>query len=109
MLESNLSSFHTGNSRGNYTTKYRPHVAYQYQVNGQTFNSDRLTFGSESTSESNGRKKIANYPEGSQVTVHYDPGNPNKAVLETKAGGVIYNVLLGLIFIVLGILAMVVS
>jgi len=109
VLESNLSSFRTRNSRGNYTTKYRPHVAYKYQVDGQTFHSDRLAFGSESTSESNGRKKIAIYPEGSQVTVHYAPGNPAKAVLETKAYGVIYNILLGLFFIALGILAMIVS
>ena len=109
VLESNLTSFRSRNSRGNYTTKYRPHIAYEYQVDGQAFNSDRLAFGSESTSESNGRKKIANYPVGSEVTVHYAPDNPAKAVLETKAYGFISNVLLGLFFIALGIIAMIVN
>lgn len=85
VLNSGVEVRQSRNSKGQKTRSYIPKVSYQYQVKDQTYNSERLGFGSGSFGESKANKKIALYPLGVQVTVHYDPADPSKAVLETKA------------------------
>jgi len=69
---------------------YAARVVYEYQVNGETLRSDRLYFGSNGPSSTGVDANIlteltvAKYSEGKQVTVHYNPANPKKAVVATR-------------------------
>jgi hypothetical protein len=92
-------------SGSGYSTSHYPVVIYEYVVNGQRFQSRRVRFGSEI---GYGFRRMAEniaakYPNGSLVSVFYDPANPTEAVLEQSAGG--SNMLFGIIIVViLGVL-----
>jgi hypothetical protein len=103
VLNSGVNVHQSRNSKGQTTRSYIPKVNYQYQVKDQTYNGERLGFGSGSFGESKANKKIALYPQGAQVTVHYDPADPSKAVLETKATDFVKYLVFGIILTVLGI------
>jgi hypothetical protein len=105
VLNSDIKVHLSRSSKGQTTKNYEPQVSYQYQVQDQTFNGDRLGFGSGSYGKSKANKKIAIYPQGAQVTVHYDPADPSKAVLETKAMGGGTFLTLGIILMVMGVVA----
>jgi hypothetical protein len=106
VLNSGVTSHRSRNSKGHTTVSYKPQVSYQYQVKDQTFTSDRLSFGSGSYSQAKAEKKIALYPHGAQVNVHFNPTDPSKSVLETKAasGGIFLTI--GIILMVLGAIAL---
>ena len=94
----------TRRSGGGYTntTTYEPVVYYTYSVGGQSYTGRRLSYGGFQAGEQSARDKIASYPDGSLVQVHYNPGKPQDAVLELDAGsGKIYWIMGG-IFLVLG-------
>jgi uncharacterized integral membrane protein len=103
VLNSDIQVRQSRSSRGQTTRSYLPQVSYQYQVKDQTYTGDRLGFGSGSYGKGKANKIIAVYPQGAQVTVHYDPADPSKAVLETKAtaGGSL--LALGIILLVMGV------
>lgn len=70
-------------------TNWVPVVRYSYQANDRTHTSDvvastRLVSGGASFTE----KVLAKYPAGSQVTVYYNPQEPEEAVLERSDPGV---------------------
>jgi hypothetical protein len=109
VLNSEVKVNRSRNSKGRTTTSYSPWVNYQYQVKDQTYTGARIGFGSGDYGRSKSDKMIAGYPQGAPVTVHYDPADPSKAVLETKAlGGGLYLVL-GILAIGLGIVGLVLS
>jgi hypothetical protein len=58
-----------------------PLVMYVYQVEGQTYQSQRIYFGGV-VGGSVMTGVIKKYPVGAQVPVYYDPQNPADAVLE---------------------------
>jgi hypothetical protein len=69
--------------RPRYETRYRPRVRYFYTVEGQTYSSERVGFGSESMRD----RKVADaivqqYPAGSLPIVYFSPDDPGSAVLE---------------------------
>lgn len=109
VLNSAIKVNRSRNSKGQTTTNYEPQVSYQYQVKDQTYNGDRLGFGSGRFGKAKADRKIALYPQGAQVSVHYDPADPSKAVLETKAMGGGLNLTLGIILLVLGIVGIFLS
>lgn len=86
---------------------YKPVVQYTYTIMGQTFTGDQLSFGTVSYDHRTAEKKIAPYPQGAQVMVHYDPDNPLNAVLETKAAGSVVFMIVGIVFMLIGVLAVV--
>jgi hypothetical protein len=82
-LEQKMSTDSDGDSSVTYAAK----VVYNYQVGGQNLTGDRRRFSEASTSSARRAQEIANrYPVGSQVTVYYDPDNPQVSVLETGVG-----------------------
>jgi hypothetical protein len=105
VLNSDIKVHQSRSSRGQTTKYYKLQVSYQYQVKDQTFNGDRLGFGSGNFGKSKANKKFALYPQGAQVTVHYDPIDPSKAVLETEAtdGGKFLT--LGIFLLAIGVAA----
>lgn len=70
-------------SAGRYSAHYQPHVTYVYTVNGESYaghvpRAGGYSFGSETVAD----YLLAQYPVGSTVSVHYDPDEPSRAVLE---------------------------
>jgi hypothetical protein len=102
--ESRVShSVHTdtdGDSRDSYT----PTVEYTYQVAGQEYTGGDITFGFKQGygNASKAQTVVGKYPVGAQVSVYYDPADPQQAVLERQAGGYGVGLVLGIIFLVIG-------
>jgi len=92
---------------GGYSTSYYPVVQYQYQVEGRTYLSNRITFGGEIGYgwTNMAQKQVDNYPPGANVAVFYDPNDPATAVLERTAGtsSKIYWVIAIIILVILGV------
>lgn len=58
-----------------------PLVEYEYHVGGKQYRGKRITIG-EKTSGYEIEEILDRYPVGTEVTVYYDPADPQKAVLE---------------------------
>lgn len=79
-------------------TVYYPVVRYAYTVAGQEYTSDQIAFGPEVASSMDAlqaEKTVARYPEGSLVTVYYNPDNPQEAVLERRLASPVAALVIG--------------
>lgn len=89
------------------STKYSPEIRYEYEVDDTSYVSSRIavddwpSFGSRSRA----RSWLEEYPDGDEVTVHYDPRRPDRSVLEPR--GVLQAFFL-LVLVGLGLAAVVV-
>lgn len=72
-------------NHGGKSTTYAPLVLYQYSVDGAIYSCDNMIGTTTSSSYEWATGCLASYPEGSQVTVHYNPNNPSDAVLSAGA------------------------
>lgn len=62
-----------------------PKLAYRYSVDGEDYlGHDIAATAINTSSEADAQKKIAPYPVGMEVSVHYNPSKPHDAVLETR-------------------------
>jgi hypothetical protein len=65
------------------TRHFRPLVIYAYGADDNRFMSSRLSFRPvDSTNRADAEQAAGRYPVGTAVRVHYDPGDPQQAVLE---------------------------
>ncbi|MBN1979605.1 MAG: DUF3592 domain-containing protein [Anaerolineae bacterium] len=89
---------------GRTTYAYYPAVEYTYQIGGQTYTSKRMSFGGVVAygSWAKAEAGLARFPVGSQVTVYYNPEKPAEAVLEQKAGGFAWGMIVGAVCLALG-------
>jgi hypothetical protein len=72
---------------GGTSRRYRAAVIYSYEVDGVTYQGDRLTFGTfASSSPRHARRTTAKYPVGSEVKVHYDRLSPGESVINPRSG-----------------------
>jgi len=101
--DSQMSIRHARSSSGTSSTQYRPKVTYQYQVNGQSISNDSIAFGDGNMPRKKAEEKLAQYPKGAMVMVHYDPADPAKAVLETESKNFVTNLVIGIIALVVGV------
>lgn len=94
----------SGTRRNRRKTSYRANVAYEYSVDETKYASDQVSFGEYASSNPNFAQQIVNrYPKGKRVEVHYDPQQPEVAVLEPGASWSSFFPLgFGLIFSVVG-------
>ena len=69
-------------------TTYCLYVSYQYTVNGKTYDGDRVSYSTENSCNSWSKNADDDYPEGKEITVYYDPGNPSESVLQPGLSGV---------------------
>lgn len=58
-------------------------LTYQYDINGQDYIGTRLSFTEDSESEFDDRRD--EYPEGTILTIYYDPADPSRAVISPTA------------------------
>ena len=83
------------------STSY-PGVKYQYDVNGKTYDGERIVFGSAADLP---RGTLDRYPVGGTVTVFYDPNDPESAVLQTASTSSMYiGIVLGPILVIVAII-----
>jgi hypothetical protein len=62
------------------TVRNIPVVAYTFSVGGREYRGDRIVLGEVGAGEIDAM--LAKYPAGKEVTVFYDPADPNNCVLE---------------------------
>jgi hypothetical protein len=67
---------------------YRPEIRFEYVVGGREYASKQLRLGEEPQLSwpSVAEALVKRYPVGQEVTVYYDPSNPDQAVLERASG-----------------------
>jgi hypothetical protein len=68
-------------------TTYSAAVTYTYQVGGVSYTGEKVSIGSMSASSAYAQGILQRYPAGQKVSVHYAPGDPSEAVLETGFHG----------------------
>ena len=104
---SDLQAFssYDSNSSVHSSTNYAPTVQYVYSVMDRTYTGYQLAFGNVQYDYATAARKIARYPQGMQVVVHYDPSDPANAVLETRAAGGGIFLAIGIVFLIIGILS----
>jgi hypothetical protein len=72
-------------SEGRRRPSYRLELRYSYEVDGQSYDGDQAQFGPTRVTEKLPIETLAKrYPQGAQVTVHYDPDDPSTSVLDTS-------------------------
>ena len=86
VIESRLTHRVVSGGEGADTIYYKPHIRYAYEVGGRPYQSDTVRFGNLETSVTNkAQAYLTKYPEGSAVSVRYDPADPQVATLESEA------------------------
>ncbi len=75
---------HSGADSG---STYSAEVTYRYQVAGTTYTGDKISIGAMSASAGYAQGILRRYAVGQKVSVHYSPGDPAEAVLETGIHG----------------------
>jgi len=84
VIESAEMKSHSGGEDG---TTYSAEVAYSYRVAGENYEGEKVSIGQMSSSSGYARGILNHYPVGKKVSVHYAPGDPSEAVLETGIHG----------------------
>jgi hypothetical protein len=81
---------------------FNPDISYRYVVGGMEFIGNKIgQFPNPIASLSNAQKAIETYPEGSSVTVFYNPQNPSESVLSRSGSPIIIILALcGLLFLI---------
>jgi hypothetical protein len=74
-------------SQGRLHPRAEPRIEYEYQVDGQTYRSDKVRLGTWSLSVRDAAQVIRDHAPGAPVTVYYDPTDPHRAVLDRTGGG----------------------
>ena len=62
---------------------YQPQVEYQYRAGDETLAGKQISLVEKQFTQKAGQKALEKYPVGAVVQVHYDPDDPQRAVLET--------------------------
>jgi len=88
VTESKMQRYRTRGRRGRSTHRHRMQFEYTYRAKGKKFSNDRVSFGASFISDMlNGLIRpgaLKKYPVGKSVTVHFNPNNPQDAVIETQ-------------------------
>lgn len=89
VIRSETKDTDTSLTRSTSTVTWSPEVAFTYQVNGQTYESDMLRpniIGTGFASQEAAAEEIAAYPSGARVIAHVDEAHPDKAFLKLETG-----------------------
>ena len=86
---------------------YTPKWQYQYQLGGQTYSSQKISFGGEKGygSRKKAEEELTKYPMSSRVWVYYNPQNPEEAVLLQGKKGTMIGIIVGVILILVSVCA----
>ena len=111
ILSSEVTSHRSLDSNGTHTTMHEPAIRYEYNANGQHYESKEISFGGINGTSSTDFAEgiVARFAAGSSVRVFYNPAKPSEAVLEHSGAGC--NMVLLLLFSVieLGLIVLLVA
>lgn len=87
---------------------YKPEVAYEYEINGERYVSNRIELLDVASSNQGRAQSIqSNYKPGDQVRVYYDPENPERSLLKPGGwGGSCLMIVVGAGFIIIASIIM---
>jgi len=105
------SVFGSDDDQGQSQPMYSAEITYTYLINDVLYTSDRISFAGKSSYSKPEKVEmfIAKYPDGSGVSVFYNPNEPKEAVLERSAEGSVVLLVAGIVFIVVGLISLVVG
>jgi hypothetical protein len=105
VTEARVSHSTSTDADGEAQDSYSPQVRYHYSIAGQEYEGSKISFGMQQSfsSRSKAEQALTSFPQGSQVALYYNPANPSEAVLERKAGGSTLSLVLGIIFLLVGL------
>jgi hypothetical protein len=111
IISSDLDAQISTDDDGYQTTTYLAKVFFTYEVNGNSYESDRVNFdyGMRTSNVRKPQSLVEQYPTGSDVTVYYDPENPQQSVLEKRVNGTFTTILVSAVFIAIGVVLAVTS
>lgn len=111
IISSDLDAQISTDDDGYQTTTYLAKVFFTYEVNGNSYESDRVNFdyGMRTSNVRKPQSVVEQYPTGSDVTVYYDPENPQQSVLEKRVNGTFATILVSAVFIAIGVVLAVTS
>lgn len=84
VLETTIEEQPGRNAIGNINVAYRVCVKYEYIVNEQTYQGNRVSFGAPVFDYIKASSAIEQFKEGKKTTVWYDPEKPQESVLAPK-------------------------
>jgi uncharacterized integral membrane protein len=111
IVSSELDAQTTTDEDGYQTTTYIANIVFEYQVDKTSFKCDCINFdyGMRTSNKRKQQSIVEQYPAGSQVTVYYDPDEPEQAVLEKRVNGVFTTIMVSAVFILIGVIVAVMS
>jgi hypothetical protein len=105
-----ISNEWTSGSHGGGHYTYYPNVAYEYQVGASSYTGNRISVVSSGSSDSSYAQNVLDYYYvGAVVTVHYDPNDPTRSVLEIGGPADYVFLIIGLVFTSIGVGGMALS
>jgi hypothetical protein len=99
IIGAELDSYIKTDDDGDQTTMYTPLITYEYEVEGQVYTNTRVRVQAPVATnfQSVQLKKLEEYPVGSAVKVHYDPFNPEDALLKLDPAKINVPMIFGII------------
>ena len=111
VVSSSVSTHHNSHARRGFlnsltSTRYEPHVTYEYEVGGQTYRGNTMAFyDMEKISRHDADEIAERYAPETVVRVHYSPSAPDDSVLEPGLSiRQLKKPVVGVLFLVLGII-----
>ena len=84
-----------------------PGLRYRYQVDGRTFEGDRITFKCRPITRATTKALLSEHPEGWSVLVYYNPVSPESSALQQGVSTLqesVYVTLVGAAFLAFGLI-----
>lgn len=99
IIGAELDSYIKTDDDGDKTTMYTPLITYEYVVEGETYTCTRVRVQAPVATnfQSVQLKELEKYPIGSAVEVHYDPFNPEDALLKLDPAKINVPMIFGII------------
>ena len=99
IISAELDSYVKYDDDGDASTMYTPLITYKYEVEGQEYTNNRVRVQAfvATNMQSVSSKKLEEYPVGGAVDVHYDPLNPEDALLEIDPSKINVPLIIGII------------
>jgi hypothetical protein len=89
------------------STRYIPHITWEYTVGGKTYTNNKRYSGSGDKETQ--QEVVDTYPEGETVEVQYDPADPSVSFLESvpETEGAMVKGVIGGVLLILGVVLLV--
>lgn len=109
IVQSEVREHTSTDDEGTTSTTYEPLVKYHYVVKANEYTGTRIGFGVNQFDRNKAYEISSRYSVGQIVSVHFDPKDPAKSVLETVALGANIFSIVGWVFAGIGVLVLLIG